>query len=988
MKYCINKRNYRDFSKFEENRLPHRAYFIPFLNDETMSSTTYLDERFKSDAVLLLSGQWDFAYFKSASRLQSVIDTQNMTFDKVSVPSTWQKTGYDKINYLNSMYPFACRPPKTPKNCPVGVYRKNFEFEKQRDFTYFITFLGVCASLDLYVNGKYVGYSEGSHNSAEFDLTEYLNDGENELLAVVYKWSTGTYLECQDMFRENGIFRDVYITKQPKSYLFDFRFNTKKSESGYLTNVQTYVKGGLKAYVKGELFLDGEKISSACADENGNISFGTLDVEEWNAETHICYDLIITVCDENQNELQFVRQKIGFRSIELQGFRYLWNGKNIKLKGVNHHDTHPVRGYAMTREDLKKDIELMKEFNVNCVRTSHYPPDPVMITMCDMYGIYVVDEADIETHGCFVRNIDLISNDPKWESHYIDRVAALYERDKNHPSIAMWSMGNEAGGISNFDACYEFLKSKTNIPVHYEPACRSKRVRYDILAHFYTPPEEMRALSRGMWKGEKNYDAPFFLCEYAHSMGVGPGALDEYWDIIYSDDRFLGGCIWEWADHAHYDENAKYKYTYGGDHKDRLNNGNFCCDGLFYPDRVPSTSAYCMKNVYSPLRADYSDGVLSVRNTNCFTSSEGINILCYLFKNGSKELLTIFDHAIEPQKNEIIPVKFSVKDTDDAFLILEYRTAANDKLIGMEQKILSEHFLSSKVSRADLKWESSDRINKLTDGKNQMIWDKYGRLCSLTDKNGKEILSSRTIGFVPMLYQAVIDNHVYAVAPLKKAGIDKLRASKFSGKADNYLNTVQSHFYLSSKNRKRFEIEIVQRAVSEKEIYVTVNTTSLEKRPLDMLQIGVTLELKGDYQFVKYYGMGEEQSYSDFNSQSVMGIYNTQVSKMYVSNIKPQESGNHNMVRFAEITDADGSGIRITALDNAFDFKAVDIDEENLRKARHMEDVEHTKSTFVHVNGFVRGIGSQSCGPDTAEKYKKILHYKENFTYSFKIEII
>ncbi|MGN1202613.1 MAG: glycoside hydrolase family 2 TIM barrel-domain containing protein, partial [Eubacterium sp.] len=551
MRYKINKANYRDFNNFAENRLPHRSYFIPFFSREKMNNTTYLTERYESDSVIMLSGEWDFHYYGHSSALPSLLDTECTEFDKVHVPSTWQKTGYDRVNYLNSMYPFRCNPPKTPKNCPVGIYRKKFNLTKEKDITYIITFLGVSASLDLYVNGAYTGYGEGSHNSREFDLTDFLQDGENEILAVVYKWSTGTYLECQDMFRENGIFRDVYITKQPKAYIFDFQFEAIKTESGYDAALHTDVRGDGNTSLCARLLLDGDIIAEESGAANKDIEMKSLPVMEWNAEQPVCYDLILTLYSNNK-ELQSIRQKVGFRTIQLDGYRYLLNGKPIKLKGVNHHDTHPVRGYAMTAEDLQKDIELMKEYNVNCIRTSHYPPDPLMITMCDMYGIYVVDEADIETHGCFIKNIDLISNDPKWEKHYIDRVEALFERDKNHPCIVMWSMGNEAGGIKNFDACYAFLKTKTNIPVHYEPACRSERVRYDILAHFYTPPEEMRALDRGEWKDPRNYDAPFFLCEYAHSMGVGPGGLEEYWDVIYSSERFLGGCIWEWADHAHY----------------------------------------------------------------------------------------------------------------------------------------------------------------------------------------------------------------------------------------------------------------------------------------------------------------------------------------------------------------------------------------------------------------------------------------------------
>lgn len=986
MRYEINKKNYRNFNNFAANRLPHRSYFIPFLCREMLDSTTYLNERYESDAVIMLSGEWDFHYYKHSCELASVIDTDNTEFDRVYVPSTWQKTGYDRINYLNSMYPFRCRPPKTPKNCPVGIYRKKFDLDKEKDFTYLITFLGAGASLDLYVNGSYVGYGEGSHNSREFDLTDLLNNGENEILAVVYKWSTGTYLECQDMFRENGIFRDVYITKLPKSYIFDFQFEAIKTEQGYDAVIKADVILNENAQVKAQLYLDNALVCETENDADKIIEFKDLDVTEWNAERPVCYDLILTLYSEGK-ELQCVRQKVGFRTIELDGYRYLLNGKAIKLKGVNHHDTHPVRGYAMTVADLQRDIELMKEYNVNCVRTSHYPPDPIFITMCDMYGIYVVDEADIETHGCFVKNIDLISDDPKWEKHYLDRVEALFERDKNHTCIVMWSMGNEAGGIKNFDTCYAYLKTKTDIPVHYEPACRSKRVRYDILAHFYTPPQEMRALARGEWEDPRNYDAPFFLCEYAHSMGVGPGALDEYWDVIYSHERFLGGCIWEWADHAHYDENGKYKYTYGGDHGDRLNNGNFCCDGLFYPDRTPSSSALCMKNVYSPLRAYRKNGQFYVRNTNYFTNSEGISISCILMKNGNSEVLLKTDEAVEPQSSIMLPVSPAFDDTDDAFLIFEF-TNPDGSILSNEQIALNEYIPSYNFKNEKHSWADANGAKALECKNGKMAWDKQGRLTSITDRKGNSLLPEGSKGFEPMLYQAVIDNHVYVVPALKKAGLNKLNIKKIKCSFDEYHNTVQENIVLSAKGKQIFNVNITYKAVEDNALCVTASFKSLSKKPLDMLQMGLVLELNGRYNRIRYYGMGETESYSDFSAQDVMGVYESTADKMYIDNIKPQESGNRNKVRWAEITDENNCGLRITALEQALNFKAVDIKESNLRKAKHIEDVSHTDKTFVHINGFMRGIGSASCGPDTDDKYKKIMHLGETYTYTFKLELI
>lgn len=985
MKYTINRKNYTDFNVICDNRLPKRSYFIPFLDREKLLDTSFIDERTQSDGIVLLSGEWDFKYYKKASQLKSVIDTDTLDFDKVNVPSTWQKTGYDKINYLNSMYPFRCNPPKTPKNCPVAIYRKKFELQKQEDFTYILTFLGVCACVELYINGTYIGYGEGSHNSSEFDITSAVKQGSNELVAVVYKWSTGTYLECQDMFRENGIFRDVYITKAPKNYIYDYHFSTEKTDKGYNAFVSTVLHTDGGVVLNAQLMLNGKIIAqSEC--KNGETSeFKNLDVTEWNSEAPVCYDLILTLY-KYEKPLQCLRQKVGFCTVRLDGCRYLFNEKAIKLKGVNHHDTHPLRGYAMTADDLKKDVELMKEYNVNCLRTSHYPPDPVLLTLCDMYGIYVVDEADIETHGCFVKNIDMISNNPKWKNHYLDRVSSLFERDKNHPCIVMWSMGNEAGGISNFDSCYEYLKTKSQIPVHYEPACRSKRIRYDILAYFYTPVDEMRALARGEWKDGRYYDAPFFLCEYAHSMGVGPGGLDEYMDVFLSDDRFLGGCIWEWADHSHYDENAKYKWTYGGDHNDRLNSGNFCCDGLFYPDRRPSTSALCMKNVYCPLRAERIDGKFYIKNTNYFTDTQNVHITCDLMKNGERYTVFETDDIILPQEMMQIPISAELNDNDDAFLIFTY-TKSDGSLLGQNQLSLQEKLPSPSFVNQKFYWKTDSDSYSLNCKNTKMQWHKKGYLLSLTDKNGSEVLKNGS-GFIPMLYQAVLDNHTYVASSLKKAGIDRLKCTSYKGSFDEYLNTVTEKIILSAKGKKCFSVELIQKAVENNAICVNVTFQSLVKKPLDMLQMGLVLPLNGKYNRVRYYGMGDSENYDDFSTQSVMGIYDTTVSDMFTEYIKPQESGNRSGVRFAEITDKHGSGIRITALEKPLSFKAVDVDEENLRISKHIEDVVHTDTTFVHINGFMRGIGSQSCGPDTDKKYRKVMHLNEEFSYSFKLELI
>lgn len=556
MKYSVNRAIHSDFNVIDENKLPARAYFIPFSNNDALSKTDYKNERYNSDRVVLLSGEWDFKYYNKLSYIPSILDTDNIDFDALSVPSTWQRNGYDQIAYINTRYPFPKKPPHIPNDVAVGIYRKNVELKKYS--RQIISFLGVAGALALYINGKYVGYSEGSHNTAEFDITEFVNEGNNEIVAVNYKWCNGTYLECQDMFRENGIFRDVYIINQEEKHINDFLFRTSKNADG------TY---DLKIKIDGN-FDDVDISCDLFTTKESNTIIKNLKVNEWSAETPNLYEVTIKIKD-----VEVIRTYIGFKNVKIDGEVFLFNDKPIKMLGVNHHDTHMTKGYAVSLDDLELDIKLMKEYNCNAVRTSHYPPDPVFLTMCDMYGLYVVDEADIETHGFYAvphstYNPNRLSNDIKWAAHYLDRVKRMYERDKNHPSITMWSLGNESGGYKCQDVCYDFLnKVNPEIPVHYEGAIRSKRWAYDVVSRMYGTPDLMRKILKGT-AGNKYKGKPFFQCEYTHAMGNGPGGLEEYMELFYSSKQFMGGCIWEWADHSVYDENARYKWTYGGDHNE------------------------------------------------------------------------------------------------------------------------------------------------------------------------------------------------------------------------------------------------------------------------------------------------------------------------------------------------------------------------------------------------------------------------------------
>ena len=638
MKYTFNHTNYADFDTFEHNKLVPRSFFIPFVTRNKARTAGVLTERTDSSKVTMLNGEWDFKYYSNMLKMPRIIDSAEEEWDKIQVPSVWQFSGYEAPCYINDKYDFDFAPPLVPEDGSVALYKKSI-YIKNCEEKRVITFLGVSSALELYVNGQYVGYSEGSHNTAEFDLTSYFEDGKNEIVALVYKFCNGSYLECQDMFRSHGIFRDVYITNLGEYHLWDFKVETQREEDTWAIKIDTDAEAE-----KVGLLLVNSLDQTVCEGfiEGGKNSFyaGGLEVLEWCAERPNLYYLYISIYNQEGKVEQVVKQEIGFRDIKIVGHTFLYNNKKIKFKGVNHHDTSPKGGYYMTPEEWLKDVELMKKFNVNSVRTAHYPPDPLLIKLANIHGLHVCLEADIETHGAWIqgKNMNAISNNMRWKNHYWDRVLRMYERDKNNPSVTMLSYGNEAGGYKCFDYVHRLLLERCkDIPKHYEGSRLTWKDKcYDIYSEMYSHIDLLdKAIARG--SAVKGVDKPYFLCEYAHSMGVGPGGLDEYVKRFLAHDMLLGGCIWEFADHAVEHTEGSYKYTYGGDHGERVHDSNFCIDGLFAPDRKPHPAAWNMRAVYRPLRFSYVDGKFSLLNTNSLIPASEYKIKWTLHEDGKRD---------------------------------------------------------------------------------------------------------------------------------------------------------------------------------------------------------------------------------------------------------------------------------------------------------------------------------------------------------------
>lgn len=1007
MEYSIKNTNYRDFDIFEINKLKPRAYCIPFHSLKKLKSTDCLTERYNSDCVTVLSGEWDFKYYEKMSILPEHFDTQRIQFDKINVPSTWQRTGYQSPVYLNTRYEFSLYPPELPDDFPVGVYRKKFNIKDNKK-TYIISFLGVVSCLDLYINGSFVGYSEGAHNSAEFNISEFLHNGENEIVAVVRKWSTGTYLECQDMFRENGIFRDVLLYEYDSCYINDFEIKTKcVGGSNYSLHTCVDMKGDTEnCSVKLELFYNGKITVSEekTADHHLCFEFPNLNVDEWTAETPNIYEMYLTVKKDGKT-LSVIRNYTGFKAVEIISDVFKFNRKSIKFKGVNHHDTNAVNGYVMSADDIKLDLELMKRFNVNAIRTSHYPPDPMLLTLADIMGFYIVDEADIETHGAgsigpnHLYKPNLISHDVKWANRYMDRVCRMYYRDRNHPSITMWSLGNESGGYKCQDICYMFLNGMCpEIPVHYEGAIRTKRVGYDVISEMYTSSENCEKTGKKT-RGKKYIGKPLFLCEYCHAMGVGPGCLEDYWEIFYKYENLMGGCIWEWADHAVWHDlndaqnKYKYEYTYGGDHGEKMHDNNFCVDGLMYPDRTAHTGAYEMKSVYRPLRCEMiCDNRFRIHNTNSFRSSDYIKIAWKLLKNGNEIQNGEIQKTILPEKSETVTVPYKINSlTDDYQLNIVYTDMETNCEIATEQFVLNDIPNEPSLSESNniSVMETADSIGISFENGKAVFSKKSGELLSFS-KEGTEFINSNPAanirGFLPNIFRAPIDNDSHGNTPkwnskrLEKA--KPIFKSLSYEKKNSYVN-VNVLYSIESDNKKLYKSNIKYSVFSDGTVEILTSLLRERKGDKDIPRFSLTVELPEEFSNVEYYGRGPRENLCDLKTHALIGVYKSAVKDMHEPYILPQDNGNHGGVKYLKLTNDYGKGLEFIA-EPKFSFSVHNYTQELLVKAQHREDITDQNTTFLTVDGFHRGSGTNSCGPDTLEKYRFTFDKEISFKFAFR----
>ncbi len=998
---------YNDFSVVSENREPQRAYYVPF-SDKTDAMTKHWEE---SDRCTLLNGEWNFKYLESPLDIPDNIS--DIVYENtLPVPSCWECFGYGQIWYTNINYPFQYDPPYTLSMNPVGVYSRKFNLENTDKM--YMVFEGVSSYFELYINGRYVGMSRGSHLQAEFDITDYVNVGENTVTAAVYTWNAESYLEDQDFFRFHGIFRDVYLLNRPTEHIRDIYI--KPNVSGEAVFEYDFVGGSKPISVEisdpsGNVILNAQV-------QNGN-SVKIDNPRLWSAEHPNLYGVLIDCGGE------YIYKRIGFVSVATsKDGELLINGVSVKLKGVNRHDSNPKTGYYTSREDMERDIVLMKQHNINCVRTSHYPNHPEFLEMCDRYGLYVMDECDQETHGvehafglCSLASIGEMASNEDILGSYMDRMIRMVERDKNSPSIFSWSLGNEGQFGTNHVKMSEWTKKRDDSRlIHYErtafpnKAYGADQIKIDpcvdFISRMYTNLECLEIQGN-----MRNDERPYFLAEYCHAMGLGPGEVKDYWDIIYKHKRLIGGCIWEWCDHAVEKKlaNGKTGYIYGGDSGEFPHDGNFCCDGLVFPDRTPSTGLLEYKKVIEPLKitcVDIKSGEFEIENRYDFSDLSEFAFGYEVTADG--KVIDGGELKISAKPHETVKVKIdysapeSVKD--GVFIEIFMNTAKaydwceiGHRLAWAQFEIPTEIRVPSAEPLEKITAEDGKRYITVQSGAAEVIVDKVrGMICSVK-KNGAELLA-RPSDIV--IWRALIDNDNY-VKPIWESEFFHKTYFKVRSVCTEITDTacvIKVDGAQGSNSRLPiFDIKIEYTITSngiktnihaDKNDIKAMNRTSSEETSLDLNlkkdidevpRFAMRFALKPEFEDITYFGMGDRECYVDYHEHAKMNVWNSTVTDEYEPYIVPQDCGNHINVKWLELkSDTDSVGF---SADRAFEFSALHYTMEEMYEKAHAFELEKSNSTEVMVCYKNRGVGSNSCGPALSRKYcvtDKVIDFEFN----------
>ena len=968
---------YEDPQKLHVGCEDPRAYYIPFSDADAAAACP----REESDRFISLNGRWDFKYCSSVYEMPEPEDIKD--YEKISVPSCWQCKGYDSHQYVNTRYPFPYDPPYVPRENPCAMYEKRINIRLNKNRRYYLNFEGVDSCLYLWVNGSFVGYSQVSHSTSEFDVTSYLKSGRNKINVLVLKWCDGSYLEDQDKFRMSGIFRDVYILERDKEHVRDFFIKT--ALDGTVT-----VEADRE--IECRIFDNGTEIASGSGRVcEMKISFPSL----WTAETPYLYTMLIKCGDE------YILQKFGIREIHIENGVVLLNGKKFKIRGVNRHDSDPKTGYTISREQALKDLKLMKLHNINAVRTSHYPNAPWFTELCDELGFYICAEADIETHGvCSFygatqnKTFGLIAQDPRFEKTILDRIQRNVIRDKNRTSVIIWSLGNESGYGQNFEKAGLWVKRYDNSRLtHYESSIhetlghKNDISMLDLYSTMYASPESIVEYFESHKRPK-----PYIMCEFLHAMGNGPGSIYDYLDLVDKYDGFVGAFVWEWCDHAIYmgTENGKAKYFYGGDFNEVVHDSNFCMDGLVYPDRTPHTGLLEYKNALRPVRAAFEDGKIVFENRLDFSDAAELYSVSYtIMHNGKTENEgEIKLPSVKPHGKAVTELPLREFNDGEYYILLKYISRYDTALVpagteaGFDQLCIREDRVFKAPDCAETQSVSVDEDEKYITLKGngfEYLYNKYTGIFESLVSGGKKVIE-RPLEWNIM--RAATDNDRNVVKEWINAGYDRMISRAYETEISETGEGIQLKTDVNITGiclRPILRLKVKWLVRRDGYIKLSVKAKFNPEKPhIDMPflpRFGIRAFLPTEYSQVKYYGFGPYESYSDKHLASYIGMFEASVPELFEDYIKPQENGSHYGCEYLSVSSPESS---IEIYGKSFSFNASEYTQEELMSKRHNFELTKSGSTVLCIDYRQCGIGSNSCGPMLTEKEKLENKFKWN----------
>lgn len=1018
------KNDWENPAVFQINRLPARATFMYYPEKNAAIQDNYE----LSPYYLTLNGQWKFNWVpKPADRPVDFYKTDynHSNWKEIAVPGNWELNGYGTPIYTNIIYPFPKNPPFIPHHDnPVGSYIKEFELpENWHDRKVFLHFQSGLSAMYVWVNGKKAGYHQGNKNQAEFDITPFVRKGKNKIAIEGYRWSDGSYLEDQDFWRLSGFDRGIYLYSTDQVRVADFFAkpqldkNYKHADLTVEIKVENFSKQTRKTIIEVEV-LDAtaktiaKSSSKVQLTQNGKtpitIKQKVKNPALWSAETPYLYTLLIRLADEKNQTIEYISHRIGFRSVEIKDGVLLVNGKYVLLKGVNLHEHHPVNGHVVDRETMIKDLKLMKQFNINAVRTSHYPQQELWYKLCDEYGIYLVNEANIESHGMGYGK-DNMAFDPAWDAAHLERTYSLVERDKNHPSVIIWSLGNEASNGDVFKKTYNWIKERDQSrPVQYEQAAEGNET--DIVSPMYATIERIAAYAQ-----KPDIYRPLIQCEYSHAMGNSSGNLKEYWETIRAHRALQGGFIWDWVDQGLLtkDENGNSYFAYGGDFnaKHYHHDDNFCMNGVIWPDRRPNPQLYEVKKVYQDIQikaSDLSKGIITLTNEFCFNNLNQFQFTWELIKNGKKVAEGNFTTDLTPLSSKEIKLNIpavEIQAGEEYFLNIYAFTTMGTDLVPQGHNVAYEQLAySNNQYFTPIKLEISGGKPQLTK-KNNILEIKTGDMIAIfnTDlnpneshktglqqyaKNGKQVLKEN---LQPNFWRAPIDNDFGAqiqrkLSVWRAAGYNRI-LKNVEIKEKNKSVSVIFNYRLPDVAADYIQSYTVN---ADGSILSDITYTTENKDLTEIPRFGSVIILPVSFDNYRYYGRGPVENYVDRKDAAMLGIYESKVKDQYVPYLRPQENGNKTDVRWLTLTDENGFGLKVEALQpmgvTALHNASEDFDPGMTKKHMHVNDIYPGNHVVLSLDLFQRGLGgTNSWGQLPLEQYR---YANKSYAFSYLLSII